>query len=84
MIADILILIINLLLNLVFGIFTTIINMLPESPFRNLDLSIPSQYLGWMNWLFPFGTIITILSAWATCVALYFFVRWLMKIFKLA
>lgn len=84
MIADIIILFINLLLTIVSGIFITIINMLPESPFRNLDLSIPSQYLGWINWLFPFGIIISILSVWATCVALYFFVRWLMKIFKLA
>lgn len=84
MIADFFIMIINFLLNLIFGVFTFIINLLPESPFKNLDLSIPSQYIGWMNWLFPFGAIINILTGWAVCVAVYFFIRWIMKIFKLA
>lgn len=84
MIADFFILIINFLINLIFGVFVMIINLLPESPFTGLDLTIPADFIGWINWLFPFGAIISILSAWAVCVGLFFFIRWIMKIFKLS
>lgn len=84
MIADIIILIVNLFITIVTGVIVWIINILPVSPFRNLNITFPTQLMGYINWIFPFGQALGILTAWATCVGVYFFVRWIMKIFKLA
>lgn len=84
MIADIIILIINLVLTLAVGIFSFIIKILPDDPFKNLNLSYPTQLVSYFNWLFPFGQFIAILSLWATAMGVYMFVHWIMKRLKVA
>lgn len=31
-----------------------------------------SEYIGWINWLVPFGDILAIYTAWLACVGAYF------------
>lgn len=80
MIADIFIVIINLLLSLVIGIINWIISVLPASPFTGIDLAFPSNLVGYINWIFPFTEVITILTAWGAVVGIFLFIRMIMKV----
>lgn len=83
MIADIIILTINLLLTLVNGVIVWVINILPADPFKDINLSFPTELVAYINWLFPFTEAVGLLAAWAVCAAAYAFVRMIMKVVHL-
>lgn len=80
-IASILGKILSFFLSLIGWVVSAVVQVLPRSPFADLDLTLPQQWAGWINWAVPVGTFITILTAWAAAVALWFVVRWLLKLF---
>ena len=77
--------IINSLLEWLQGIADKVLDVLPDSPFKdiinNTDIQ---QYLGYINWFVPVGTILKILTAWLVAVAAYYLVsvilRWIKAI----
>lgn len=80
-IASMLSAVLSFVLSLVAWLVDAVVQVLPQSPFATLDLTLPTQWAGWINWAFPIGTCLTILAAWASAVALWFVVRWLLKLF---
>lgn len=61
-----------------------ILPLLPTSPFRNfIDNFVPPQYLGWLNWFFPVGQILTILSVWLSAIALFYLYSIIMRWVKI-
>lgn len=59
----------TILENIVFAIY----NLLPDSPFQQLELQgIETDYLGWLNWFVPFDTCSTIIKTWLVCILAYY------------
>ena len=59
-----------------------VLSLLPLSPFREyLDYFAGWEYLGYVNWFFPFRACVTILVGWTTAIGIYFawsvVLRWL-------
>ena len=77
--------IINSLLEWLQGIADKVLDVLPDSPFKDIiNNSDIQQYLGYINWFVPVGTILKILTAWLVAVAAYYLVsvilRWIKAI----
>lgn len=83
MIADIIILFINLLITLATGIITWIVNILPTSPFSHVSFDIPNQYLGYVNYFLPINLMLPVLMAWASMFAAYKFIKWILHILRI-
>lgn len=69
---------------LIAGLGTAItwaIGLLPQSPFQSIDVSPIAQFMPFINWLVPVGSIITIFTSWCACIAIYYVaaivLRWL-------
>jgi len=64
----------NSVISLFGGAVSTILMLLPNSPFSwNLDGA--SVALTWIQWLFPISGFITSISAYVASVALYYVIR---------
>ena len=51
----------------------SVLQLLPLSPFRDyLSYFAGWQYLGWINWFFPFAPCLKILAAWTGAIAVYY------------
>lgn len=83
MIADIIILIINLLFLLATTIINWIVGILPASPFASLDFSLPTEYLGYVNYFVPVNLMLPVLTAWGSTLAAYKFIKWLMHLLRI-
>lgn len=56
--------------------------LLPTSPFTQfMNVDIP--YIDTLNWILPIGTFISILTAWLTCIALYYLVQVVLRWVKI-
>ena len=60
-------------------------SVLPLSPFQQFISEIGSfEYLGWLNWFFPVGDCLTVLSAWLTAIGVFYLysiiLRWIKAI----
>lgn len=49
-----------------------VLTMLPDSPFKMLSNSPISQYLPYINYFIDVATILDVLFAWVTCIAVYY------------
>lgn len=50
-----------------------ILSLLPDSPFQSLSMpSSVSTRLGYLNWLVPVSSILTVLTAWLTAVSIFY------------
>lgn len=57
-----------------------LIGLLPESPFPALIAELEEvPYLGYLNWFFPVGKILAVLSAWGTAIIGYYAVSWILR-----
>jgi len=65
--------IINTVLSSVGAVATTLISLLPDSPFTWVVGSNGATV--WINWLFPISGYITTISAYVVCVAAYYIIR---------
>lgn len=60
-----------------------IIDRLPGSPFSSFELpSLMQQYLGYINWFIPVGTLLAILGGWVTAIGVYYLISAILRIFK--
>lgn len=64
------------------GIIDKIIKLLPLDPFKPIINNLATlPYLGWLNWFFPIGTFLTILTAWLAAITGFYIymaiARWL-------
>jgi len=75
--------IINYIISSVGSLLTTFINLLPASPFH-FALNIDSQWLQWMNYLFPLMQAIAILENYVVAVATYYAIRIVLRWIKVA
>lgn len=60
----------------------TLIALLPASPFQGLVSEITpvvQPYVSVINWVFPVGKIVTILTGWATCLGAYYAIAWILR-----
>lgn len=63
----------------------TLKDVLPTSPFQQfidqMEYSKLAEYVGYINYFFPVGNFITILTAWLGCLSLYYIwvivLRWM-------
>lgn len=61
---------------------------LPTSPVQTflVENDITSdirQFLGYLNWFIPVGTILTILSLWLVAIGLFYLVQWILRTYKI-
>ena len=49
-----------------------VIGLLPDSPFRLLDYTPIQPYLGILNYFFPIDFMCSTLTAWGTCIIVYY------------
>ncbi|QCT70431.1 hypothetical protein [Eubacterium maltosivorans] len=82
MIADFFIMIINFFIWLIASVVTLITAILPEDPFQTVDLSLPVEIVGYMNWCFPFSLIVETLAVWGMAMIAWFGISILLRIFK--
>lgn len=76
--------IVNLLIWFICGIVNLIVNILPDSPFSNIDFMFSNQkYLSYLNWLIPIDVILNITFAWCGCLIVYKGYSIIMRWFKL-
>lgn len=85
MIADFFIKLVNLIISGIGFLGSSVFNLLPSSPFLDLDLRlIPDNLLNNLSWIIPFNTIITILNSSLLVVGLYYLyqiiLRWVKAI----
>jgi len=75
---------INTLIQTLAWIANAALQLLPDTPF-NIDITgIGSTALGVLNWVMPVGVIIGILAAWVAAIAIWYLVRILLRIVKVA
>lgn len=73
---------IQAIIQLVQKFAASIIQLLPQSPFRDFieEFQTP-EYLGWLNWIFPVGACLRVLAAWLVSIGLFYFysiaARWI-------
>lgn len=69
---------INLIIKAVGIVITTIINILPTSPFLLVeDIELP--YLSELNWVIPFNLFLSILGYWISAIAIYYGVQIILR-----
>lgn len=62
-------------------VLSLIVAILPSSPFQAIDNSSVTDYLGFLAWVIPFPTIISILQLWVTAIGVFYLqmivLRWI-------
>lgn len=73
---------IDIILNFFLSLVTGAIELLPESPFANIEIEFNEfhRIMGYINYFVPIGTILSILTLYLTAVGLYYAVRWILRI----
>ncbi|MCP1187567.1 hypothetical protein [Paenibacillus sp. 1781tsa1] len=57
--------------------------LLPESPFASLKLATMPGFadvMGWINYFVPIGPMLTLLTSYLGCVAIWYGVRWVLRL----
>ena len=57
-----------------------LIAILPISPFQAVVESLEElPYLGYLNWFFPVGRCISVLTAWGVAIGVYYGISWILR-----
>lgn len=63
-----------------------VIELFPASPLQPLIASLSNSavadWLGYVNWFIPVGTMLGILATWLTCIAAYYVYQIIMRWIK--
>lgn len=74
----------NLLIKALGGIISFILGILPNSPFQKIDFSAVQEHLGGLAWILPISSVVTIFTAWLSCIIIYYIyqvvLRWIKMI----
>ena len=57
-----------------------LIAILPVSPFQAVVQSLEeTPYLGYLNWFFPVGRCVGVLTAWGVAIGVYYGISWILR-----
>ena len=57
-----------------------LIGLLPASPFPAIIQQIGQlPMIGYINWFIPVGTFVGILTTWATAIAVFYGIAWILR-----
>lgn len=57
-----------------------IIAILPVSPFKSVIETLGElPFIGYLNWFFPVGRCLTVLTGWGVCMGVYYGVAWIFR-----
>lgn len=69
-----------IMINALFNIFDSLLNLLPDSPFQSLNLSLSSsEFLGFMNWFLPIDRILSIMQLWLSAIIGFYVYKYARK-----
>lgn len=72
----------NWLIDLIYTIIMGLLDILPDSPFRfTLDDTF-KRYIGYVNYFIPVGTLVAILVSYTAAVAVWYGIRWVMRLIR--
>lgn len=64
-------------MQLIANLLKSILSVLPNSPFQSMITRIEdSTILSILNWFIPFGAVVSMLEAWAVCMAAYYLFKY--------
>jgi hypothetical protein len=76
--------VVNTILGWLDSALSFILSVLPDSPFEVLSTSPLADYLGFINWLFPFDFFVSSATTWLAAIAIYYLytiiLRWVKAI----
>lgn len=66
------------------GLINTIVSLLPRSPFASfIDQFSGLPFLGYLNWFFPVGGVLTVMAAWLGAITLFYLYSVIMRWIKM-
>lgn len=71
---------INYLLDLLKNLVSSLVNLLPDSPFQGVDLGVLKDYIGYVNYFFPVHDFVLFLAAYVGAVLVWYGVRWVLRL----
>jgi len=74
--------ILNFILDSATTFLTSILNLLPQSPFLAISNVAVAQWLPSLNWIIPIAEIIAILQAWVAAVLVFYSFKIIMRWIK--
>ena len=74
MLINLLIDLINFLISGIGLLITTLVNLLPSTPFTILSNLKAIPFLNYLNWIIPIGTFIGIIEVWLISIATYYLI----------
>lgn len=73
--------IVDAIMEFLAGLVEVAIGWLPESPFVDLpEFSQFRQIMSWINYFVPVGTMLSIFTVYLAAVAVWYAVRWILRI----
>ncbi len=74
----------NAIIEVLKSIFTAVISFLPDSPFKSVfsKLNLDTNLLGYLNWIFPVGEIVSIFAIWVSAVLAYYLIMQILRFVK--
>lgn len=83
-ISNLVIIIINFLIEVITMLIGLIMSVLPDSPFKTLELfNFPGlELLGYLDFVIPFDFILKVMGAWILCMGIYYIYKIIMKLIK--
>jgi hypothetical protein len=73
--------IINTILDKFCDVAMVVLGMLPESPFF-WDLGGLGNIFGFANYFIPFASMLTLMTSYVSAVAIWYAVRWVLRIIR--
>lgn len=70
----------NWLIDLIYAMVMGILNLLPDSPLRFHFDGAWADMFGYVNYFVPFGTCVQILVAFTGAVAVWYVLRWILRL----
>lgn len=70
----------NSVLDVLNNVANAIIFLLPDSPFKTIEVPVEiKNLLGYVNYYIPMAQIVAIVSSWAGCVGIYYIYRAILR-----
>lgn len=61
------------MINLLKSIVLAVYNLLPNSPFRQMDFDgSTAEFLAFLNWFIPFDICGIMINTWLACIVVYY------------
>ena len=54
------------------NVLSWVVWLLPDSPFKLLNMTPIHDYLGYINYFVPLDFMVNLLTAWGTCIGIYY------------